>query len=170
MKRIVFGICFGFAIAIFLEVMFVVGGGVSLETKAKELPLERFFAGMALRASMRGHENDKSPFPPDRENLDAGARIYSKHCSVCHGERNAPRPPIALGEYPSPPQLLTADESVADDPVGETFWKAKNGIRFTGMPGFRETFSEKELWQVSLFLSRPKQGLNTEPSTTNSQR
>jgi len=41
---------------------------------------------------------------------------------------------------------------VTDDPVGETYWKTKNGIRMTGMPAFRKVLSEIEIWQVSLLL------------------
>jgi mono/diheme cytochrome c family protein len=41
---------------------------------------------------------------------------------------------------------------VTDDQVGETYWKAKNGIRLTGMPGYGETLTEDQLWQVSLLL------------------
>jgi hypothetical protein len=36
--------------------------------------------------------------------------------------------------------------------VGETYWKVKNGIRLTGMPGYGASLSDSELWQVSLLL------------------
>ena len=34
----------------------------------------------------------------------------------------------------------------------ETYWKVKNGIRLTGMPGFGDTLPDTEIWQVSLLL------------------
>jgi mono/diheme cytochrome c family protein len=37
--------------------------------------------------------------------------------------------------------------------VGETFWKVQNGIRLTGMPGFKGSLSEKEMWQVSQLVA-----------------
>jgi mono/diheme cytochrome c family protein len=42
---------------------------------------------------------------------------------------------------------------VTDDPAGETYWKAANGIRLTGMPGYRGTLTDTQLWQVSLMLA-----------------
>jgi hypothetical protein len=54
--------------------------------------------------------------------------------------------------FPKPPQFFQG-HGVTDDPVGETYWKAKNGIRLTGMPGFGTSLSEQQLWQVSLLLA-----------------
>jgi thiosulfate dehydrogenase len=42
---------------------------------------------------------------------------------------------------------------VSDDPVGETYWKVANGIRLTGMPSYRGSLEEKQMWQVSLLLA-----------------
>jgi mono/diheme cytochrome c family protein len=47
---------------------------------------------------------------------------------------------------------LPPNKGVTDDPVGETYWKVKNGIRLTGMPGFSDSLSDAALWQVSLLL------------------
>ena len=46
---------------------------------------------------------------------------------------------------------------MTDDSVGETYWKAANGIRLTGMPGFHKILSEDQLWQVSLLLKKADQ-------------
>jgi mono/diheme cytochrome c family protein len=54
--------------------------------------------------------------------------------------------------FPKPPQLFTG-HGVTDDPAGETYWKAANGIRLTGMPGFKGPLSDTQLWQVSLMLA-----------------
>jgi thiosulfate dehydrogenase len=43
---------------------------------------------------------------------------------------------------------------VTDDTAGETYWKVLNGIRLTGMPGFRGSLSETQAWQVSIMLAR----------------
>ena len=42
---------------------------------------------------------------------------------------------------------------VTDDPPAETFWKVANGIRLTGMPGFKQSLSETQMWQISLMLA-----------------
>jgi mono/diheme cytochrome c family protein len=82
----------------------------------------------------------------------AGAKIYSTQCAVCHGLPQRGPSFIAKGMFPKPPQLMLPHKGVTDDPVGETYWKVKNGIRLTGMPGFVDNLSEIEMWQVSLLL------------------
>ena len=59
--------------------------------------------------------------------------------------------------FPHPPQLLPPKKGVTDDPVGEIYWKVKNGIRLTGMPGYVDSLTDAELWQVSLVLLHAKQ-------------
>jgi mono/diheme cytochrome c family protein len=44
-------------------------------------------------------------------------------------------------------------KGVTDDPPGETYWKVANGIRLTGMPGFSQSLSPTEIWQISLMLA-----------------
>ena len=46
---------------------------------------------------------------------------------------------------------------LTDDEPGETYWKVANGIRLTGMPGYRGSLSEDQLWQVSLLLAHANQ-------------
>ncbi|HLW78532.1 MAG TPA: cytochrome c, partial [Terriglobia bacterium] len=79
--------------------------------------------------------------------------LYRNHCAVCHGLPGQPAPAIARGMFPVPPQLFDPEHTVTDDPAGETFWKAKNGIRLSGMPGFRNSLTDEQLWQVSFLLS-----------------
>jgi mono/diheme cytochrome c family protein len=59
--------------------------------------------------------------------------------------------------FPRAPQLLDKDDMVIDDPVGESFWKVKNGIRLSGMPGFKDSLSETQIWQVSALLAKAEQ-------------
>jgi mono/diheme cytochrome c family protein len=59
--------------------------------------------------------------------------------------------------FPRAPQLLDKDDMVTDDPVGESFWKVKNGIRLSGMPGFKDSLSETQIWQVSALLAKAEQ-------------
>jgi mono/diheme cytochrome c family protein len=42
---------------------------------------------------------------------------------------------------------------VSDDPVGETYWKVRNGIRLSGMPSFDTLLNETQMWQVSVLLA-----------------
>ncbi len=94
----------------------------------------------------------KAPFAADGAHLVAGAKVFRQNCAVCHGLPQRPASAISKGMFPRPPQLYESGEDVADDPVGETYWKVKNGIRLTGMPGFVGSLSPRQLWEVSLLL------------------
>jgi hypothetical protein len=54
--------------------------------------------------------------------------------------------------FPKPPQLFRG-KGVTDDPASETYWKAANGIRLSGMPSFKTKLSETQLWQASELLA-----------------
>jgi mono/diheme cytochrome c family protein len=54
--------------------------------------------------------------------------------------------------FPNPPQLFRG-KGVTDDPASETYWKAANGIRLSGMPSFKTKLSDTQLWQVSQLLA-----------------
>lgn len=145
---VIIGICLPFLAAyVFLRL-----GGMPVATKGPPLPLEKKIARLALHAKMDPEAGKPSPLPADEANLVAGAKVYQAQCAVCHGYLGQPETKIAQGMFPHPPQLLPPKKGVTDDPVGETYWKAKNGIRLTGMPGYTDSLSDTELWQVSLML------------------
>jgi mono/diheme cytochrome c family protein len=50
--------------------------------------------------------------------------------------------------------VLLEGKGVTDDPAGESYWKVANGIRLTGMPAFKQSLSEAQMWQVSLLLAQ----------------
>jgi mono/diheme cytochrome c family protein len=107
---------------------------------------------MALHARMAKEMPARSPIPATEPNLLAGAKLYRENCAVCHGLAGVPQTPTAKGMFPKPPELMRG-KGVTDDPAGESYWKAANGIRLTGMPGYRGSLSDEQLWQVSQLLA-----------------
>ncbi len=66
--------------------------------------------------------------------------------------------------YPNAPGLWQKHGNsdvvgVSDDAPGETYWKVANGIRLTGMPSFKDTLSDTQMWQVSLLLANSNKPL-----------
>lgn len=133
--------------------LFVKTGGISMDTTAPPLPLEKTVAGMALQASMGHAADQKNPLPFNDDNMLAGAVKYKQNCAVCHGVPGQPPSAIAKGMFPPPPQLFEKNGMVTEDPEGETFWKVTHGIRLSGMPGFQGTLSDTERWQVITLLA-----------------
>ncbi len=155
MARFLVGLAVGVFLVFAVEYAFMTQGGMPVAARnGKPLPLERFLTSRALHVAIVKEAGRPSPLPADERNLLAGARTYRENCMMCHGALGEQRrTPVAEGMFPRPPQLLVPGKGVTDDPVGETFWKAKNGIRLTGMPGFGGSLTDDALWQVSLLLA-----------------
>ena len=152
MKQILFGLLLGIGLCLAGEYLFFTRGGMPVATKGGPLPFERAIAKAALHSAIGADDRRPSPIPADESNLTAGAHVYREQCAVCHGAWGQSATAIAKGMFPAPPQLLPPKTGVTDDPVGETYWKVKHGIRLTGMPGYDGSLSETELWQVSQLL------------------
>jgi mono/diheme cytochrome c family protein len=110
-------------------------------------------AQKALSARIDKEMPKNVPIQPTEENFAAGAQIYRDNCAVCHSLPGQKESAIAVGMYPRPPKLLEG-KGVTDDPAGESYWKVANGIRLTGMPGFRDALSDSQMWQVSLLVAQ----------------
>lgn len=155
MIKFLFGVLVGICLLLAAGYLFVTGGGLSMKTSGEPLPMERMLVHKAIDASMGKAGDDKSPVPADESNLLAGARIYQTNgCQGCHGQLDGPPSKVAKRFYPHAPALMPPSHGVTDDPVGETHWVVKNGIRFSGMPSFETKLSDTEIWQVSLLLQQ----------------
>jgi mono/diheme cytochrome c family protein len=152
--RFLLGIVVGVALALGGGLLFLTLGGMPMAARtARPLPLEELLADRALEVAIGKEADRPSPFPVDEANLLAGAKVYRENCMMCHGTAgDTHRSSVALGMFPRPPHLLPPDKGVTEDPVGETYWKARNGIRLSGMPGFEGSLTDRELWLVSLLL------------------
>lgn len=152
-KGFVLGLAAAIVLAIAGGYFFVTTGALPAGQDVKPGALETWAAKASLRATMKREAKGLTPkLAPTDDNLAAGARLYVMHCKVCHGGPDAAPSEIATGLSPKAPQL--AKDGVEDDPEGTIYWKIAHGIRFTGMPAFRPTRSEQELWQLTLFLKR----------------
>jgi thiosulfate dehydrogenase len=128
-------------------------GAVPASADSGPLPLERWAARLSLRATLASDApKTPNPVPLTDANLIAGIQLYGTHCAICHGTAagDASTSPVAKGEYPRPPQLGT--DGVEDDPQGWTWWKIDHGIRWTGMPSWKATLSDRQMWTLALFL------------------
>jgi len=116
------------------------------------LPMERWAAKKTLAANIaRGEPQPPYPYGPVTDAvLLAGAKGYMANCAVCHGGGAGDESNASSGQYVRPPQFKK--HGVDDDPAGETYWKIEHGIRFTGMPSFKKTLTEEQIWQIAYFL------------------
>lgn len=155
MNKFTVGLLLGICVPLLAAYLFLISGGMPVATKGKALPLEHFIASKAIHVAMGREIARPSPVPADEQNLLAGAKVYNVHCSVCHGTpvRPASISSIAKGMFPPPPLLVGPEKGVTNNSVGESFWKVKNGIRLTGMPGYGDSLTETEMWQAALIVA-----------------
>ena len=150
-RGIIVGILLGLVLAFVGVYLYFSSGHAPVAVTAPEMPFERKFANMALHSYLDKLPHADPQVPADETNFLAGAKVYKDHCAVCHGLPGEPRTIIAEGMFPKPPQLFRG-MGVTDDEPWETYWKVANGIRMTGMPGFKERLSDTQMWQVSVLL------------------
>src|SRR6266851_8588275 len=151
-KGFILGIVVAIAAAIAGGYFFVTSGAMPAGQDVKPGALETWASKTSLRAAMREAQGLKSLVPSTDDNLSAGIALYVARCQICHGGPDGAPSPIAQGLTPNAPQL--AKDGVEDDPEGTIYWKIAHGIRFTGMPAFRQTLSDREMWQIALFAKR----------------
>ena len=100
--------------------------------------------------SVRTHAKDiKAPARADAAAVRRGFCAYETHCVACHGASAVARQPWVSGMEPAPPYLLDATQRFKPR---ELFWIAKNGIKMTGMPSWRNSMSDEQLWDLVAFL------------------
>ena len=154
MRNFILGVVAAFVIA-FVGVFFYFDLGLApVATADKPMPMETYFAKKALHARINKEAPKRDVSGFTTADLVAGANAYQADCAFCHGLLNATKSAAAAGMFPPPPQLFTPDGMVTDDPAGVIYWKVKNGIRLTGMPGFHGSLSEQQLWDVAALLAR----------------
>ena len=126
-------------------------GWIPANADAQPPRVEKWIAKTALDAAIdRGMPQGKNPIALNDKNVIEGIRLYAVDCKVCHGAADAKPSDIAVGLYQKGPQL--AKYGVEDDEEGETYWKIYHGIRMTGMPSFRDSLTNDQIWKITLFL------------------
>jgi thiosulfate dehydrogenase len=152
LKTFLIGLVVGLIAVPVCVYLYFVTGSAPVATAAPAMPFEKALAHGALNAHIAKEMPKSVPVPADEPNFTAGAQVYRENCAVCHGLPGGTPTAVARGMFPKPPKLLEGT-GVTDDPPGETYWKVANGIRLTGMPGFTESLSQTQMWQVSLLLA-----------------
>jgi mono/diheme cytochrome c family protein len=153
MKGFVLGIFTTMIVALVGAYLFIAAGALSAGQDVRPGRLERWISKTALRAAIGRQTTGRTDqMQATDDNLAAGCALYIAHCQICHGGPDGAASVIAKGLTPNPPQLVR--DGVEDDPPATIHWKITHGIRFTGMPAFGQTLSDREIWNMTFFLKR----------------
>lgn len=85
---------------------------------------------------------------------ERGFCTYETHCVACHGAAGVAREQWPAGMEPQPPYLLDATETFSP---AQLFWIAKNGIKMTGMPAWRDRLTDSQIWDLVGFIEASRQ-------------
>lgn len=104
----------------------------------------------AMVRSVRRHA--KGLEVPDLSQADlirAGRARYDVLCASCHAAPGVGRDETGRGLWPPAPDLARAAPEWTS---AELFWITKNGIKFTAMPAWGPTHTDRQLWNIVAFL------------------
>jgi len=150
--KFIFGLIVGVVLVAAAGYYYFASGSAPVATTDNTMPFEAMMANKALHARIDKEMPKTVPIAADEAAYMPGAKVYVEHCAVCHGLPGMEQSTIAKGMFPKPPHLFRG-KGVTDDEPGETYWKVANGIRLTGMPGFKSSLSDTQMWQVSLLVA-----------------
>ncbi len=151
MKAFILGVLITIAVIIVVGIFVAETGRVDMRADNPPSRIERHFAGGAMDASVeRNAPKLTNPLQPTNDNLIGGATIYLDHCALCHGDPARPRSPLAESLNPPAPQFMT---DAADMPENQNYYITVHGVRWTGMPGWKNVLKDRDIWQVVTFLS-----------------
>jgi mono/diheme cytochrome c family protein len=118
-----------------------------LSARRKPGKFEYAVANYALSLSIPpAARSEKNPIAATSEVLVGATRYYSEDCAVCHGNDGAGKTNIAKGLSPEVPDLRAEHVQKLSD--GQMFYVIRNGIRFTGMPGW--DLRDEQIWKLVL--------------------
>jgi thiosulfate dehydrogenase len=150
------GIVIGFLLATAMLTggfsLYFATGMAPVATGDPPMPFEEKLANIALDAHIEKQRVLQPPVSADEANFLAGAVVYNHQCAVCHGLPEQPPSDYATTMYPKPTELFRG-KGVTDDSPSESYWKAANGIRLSGMPAFKTKLTDLQLWQVSQLVA-----------------
>ena len=147
-RTLALGVLLGLVLAGFVAVLLV---GPFILAKKNDLPLERVYGDFAVSMASRiGGGNAQNPTANDRRALGAGRDAYTGSCSVCHGASGDGRGVFGTSSYPNATDLRSHDAAEKSD--AQLFWIIKNGLNFTGMPGFADQYSDQDIWSMVSYI------------------
>jgi mono/diheme cytochrome c family protein len=98
-----------------------------------------------------GGKKDLNPYKATEDNIAEGKDSFTSYCMVCHGlDGQNTGVPFAATVSPPVPSLASPQVQAYTD--GQLKWIIKNGIWPSGMPPSNGDFSEREMWEMVLYI------------------
>ena len=121
----------------------------TFSARATPSALEAFLARNVRRlATSPAVRRLKNPVPATPLAIAEARDHFADHCAFCHANDGTGKTAVNEGLYPPAPDLRDSWTQGLTD--GEIFAIIRDGIRFTGMPGWGG--EDEENWKLVLFI------------------
>jgi len=151
MRRYFVGAAAGLLIAAGAGFLVLLSGRLPVAASSAPPGWESRLARRIVDASVeRQAPRRANPIAPTDAELLTGLKLYRNNCAGCHGDGNAAS---AWGAqfYPPVPQFGSRPPGKPD---WQIHWIVENGLRYSGMGGWKGQMPEADVWRVAAFLSR----------------
>ena len=133
--------------------VFVVVRRGGLAASAEPGRLERSVAGRLVRFAIPvDADRQQSPFGGQAAAWRQAREHYLDHCAVCHGRDAKGHTEMGANMYPKVPDLTSTQVQRRSD--GALFYIIQNGIRWTGMPAWKNEHSPEDTWKLVAFIRK----------------
>jgi mono/diheme cytochrome c family protein len=95
--------------------------------------------------------DQKNPLPDTPADVAEGAKQFLNYCSSCHGA-DGQNGGVIFADRMSPPVPALTSASVRSYKDGQLRSIIANGIYPSGMPAWKDTLDDRQMWQVVLFI------------------
>jgi mono/diheme cytochrome c family protein len=134
-----------------VAVVVVRRGGLTADQEPGRL--ERTVASRLIRLSIPADaERQKNPFAGEANTWQGAVEHFQDHCASCHGRDGKGETEVGRNMYPPVPDLTSAEVQARSD--GALFYIIQHGVRWTGMPAWRNEHSPEETWKLVSFLRK----------------
>lgn len=149
--HVVIGAAIALAVIVPLGVLAYVKSGIyNVAASDPHTKFTEWLTHETMIHSVRSHAKGiTAPSSASINQVVRGFCTYETHCVACHGAAAVARQPWVSGVEPQPPYLLDA---VHQWKPRELFWIIKNGIKMTGMPSWRDSLTDEQIWDVVAWL------------------
>jgi mono/diheme cytochrome c family protein len=98
-----------------------------------------------------GGKDRQNPVADDDKARKEGAGHFQHHCQICHG-LDGQNTGVAFAEKMSPPVANLAMADIQKYSDGQLKWIIENGIRLSGMPGWKGILDDQEMWMMVRYI------------------
>ena len=100
--------------------------------------------------TIRG-KKDGNPYKATEDNIAEGKDSFTSYCMVCHG-LDGQNTGVPFADTISPRVPSLASQQVQQYTDGQLKWIIQNGIWPSGMPPSKGEFSDREMWEMVLYI------------------